>query len=70
LSVELFEETLSTLAGLYFQLWFREQRNPTNRQEPELANRCLNRHRELRSQRRRSRTNQLFERDNATQLYA
>ena len=40
------------------------------RQEPELANRFLNRHRELRLQRRRFRTNQLIERDNATQLYA
>jgi len=70
LSIELFEETLSTLADLYFQLWFREQRKPATEQEPELATRYLSRHRDLRSQRHHFRIDQVSERDNATQLYA
>jgi len=70
LSVELFHETISSLAGLYFQLWFTEQRKPAELINPDLAADYLKRHKEIRALKYSFKISEITERDKATEIYA
>lgn len=70
LSVELFEETMSSLAGLYFQLWFKEQKKPVEFQDTHLMNRYLKRHHEIRSLKNSFPISAMAERNLAQDIYS
>lgn len=70
LSIEMFEETITSLAAFYFQLWFKEQRKPDALKNPDLADKFLRRHQEIRSMRHQFRISEIFERNQATEIYS
>jgi hypothetical protein len=70
LSVEIYHETITSLAGLYFQLWFKEQRKPAAFKNPDLADKFLNLHKEISSMKHRFRINEISERNQATEMYS
>lgn len=70
LSVELFEGTISLLAGAYFQLWFAEQRKPVELINSELSSNFLKRHHEIRALKHSFKIKDIAERDKATEIYS
>lgn len=68
-SVEVFRETIASLAGLYFQLWFKDQRKPADLKDPDLAAKFLRQHKEIRSMKHRFRINEILERNQASEIY-
>lgn len=70
LSVELFEETMSSLAGLYFQLWFKEQKKPVGLQNPQLMDHYLQRHHEIRLLKESFPISAMAERNHAQDIYS
>lgn len=70
LSVALFEETITSLACLYFQLWLREQHKPAAIRDQDLARMCRQRHRQLNFIRHSFKIGQIDERNQATEVYS
>ena len=70
LSTELFEETMSSLAGLYFQLWFKEQKKPVELQDTHLMDLYLKRHHEIHSLKNCFPISAMAERNLAQDIYS
>ena len=70
LSVEIYHETITSLAGLYFQLWFKEQRKPAALKNQDLADKFLKQHKEISSMKHRFRIREITERNQATEIYS
>ncbi|MDR6809735.1 hypothetical protein J2Y45_006776 [Dyadobacter sp. BE34] len=69
-SVEVYEEIIQSLAGLYFQLWFAEQNKPLPLRNSDFAAECLKKSRQIRALRRNYKLHQIAERDEASEHYA
>lgn len=68
-SVETYEDLMGTLAGVYFQLWFQEQKKPVEAQKAENLNKYMKRHSEIRTLKKSFPISAIKDRNKAIDLY-